>query len=302
MTDDADVAHNVAELVPSKFMFSKKETKKWDFFNKTTNKQTTGSNDWVEVYYDQVGRKLAFVIENVKCNTGIQTTDNFKRGYMSVTLNEDQSKMIREKVDDPIFQLAWEHRKDLFKSGRKMEQPIEMKHSYRGVRQDGKEKKDKDKNPVRGPNGDIQCWSDSVTADIAMKKKDQQPVVDENSCQIIDLNNQRYAWTSLGGKMLREVVCEVDKVVFSDKIAVHCSFRLIVPDEVGSGGARYTTKRRLEAVPAPASAAATDGKGTAAVVTATDKPVSASIPAKAVPGGDAPAGDGSAAKKQRVGN
>lgn len=286
MAQDAVVAQALTDLQASKFMFSKKETKKWDFFNKKTNKQTVGSNDWVEVYYEVPGQKLAFVLENVKTTTGVQTTDSFKRGFMSVSLTPEMSAQIRKAVDEPIFQLAWQHREDLFKAGRKMQQPIEMKFAFHGVVQDGKEKKDKEGNIQRGADGKIQTWNDSVTGDIAMKKKQQQVVVDDNLCQIVDLTDRPYAWTSLGGKNLREVVVEVDKVVFSDKIRVHCSFKSIVPNEVGTGGAKYTTKRRLEAMQeggseASTAAPAAPASASAGPATTTAPPAAASAAAAA---------------------
>lgn len=306
MAQDAVVAQSLGDLQPVKFMFSKKETKKWDFFNKKTNKQTVGSNDWVEVYYEQGGQKLAFVLENVKTTTGVQSTDSFKRGFMSVTLTPEQSAQIRKAVDDPILLLAWQHREDLFRPARKMQQLIEMKHFFHGVVQDGKEKKDKDGNVQRGPDGKIQVWNDSVTGDIPMKKKSQQVVVDENLCQIVDLTDRPYAWTSLGGKVLREVVVEVDKVVFSDKIRVHCTFKSIVPNEVGTGGAKYTTKRRLEAstqeshdgntAHATAASAAASGEAAAQMAAAASTPAAT---AAAAPTASPAADQGREAKRSR---
>lgn len=287
MAQDVVVAQPLEELQPTKFMFSPKETKKWDFFNKKTNKQTVGSNDWVQVFYDNDGQKLAFVLENVKTTTGVQSTDSFKRGFMSVTLTPEQSAQIRKAVDDPILMIVWQNREELFRPARKMQQLVEMKCLFHGVVQDGKEKKDKEGNLQRGPDGKIQVWNDSVTGDIPMKKKNQQVVVDENLCQIVDLTNRPYAWTSLAGKVLREVVVEIDKVVFSDKIRVHCTFKSIVPNETGTGGAKYTTKRRLEAAASEgqgstASASAAAPAPTPTPTVATSAPVAAapSVPAK----------------------
>lgn len=261
--EGVSIALPISELQPSKFMLSKKETKKWDFFNKQQNKQMIGSHDWVEVYYDTPGQKLAFVVENVKTMTGVQTGNNFKKGFMSVTLTPEQSAAIRAAVDAPIFQLVWQNREDLYKKGRKMTQPLEMKFAFKGVVQDGKEKKDKDGNFQKGPDGKVQVWQDSITGNIAMKKKNNQVVVDENVCQIVDLTDRPYAWTGLAGKKIREIVFEVDRVVFAESVVVHIDIKCVVPDEVGTGGTRYLTKRRLE-VPAAAPAASTEQPSAAA--------------------------------------
>lgn len=268
------VALQLSELEAQHFMFSAKQTKKWDFFNKKTNKQTVGSNDFVFVYYGHEHQKLAFVIEDVKTSTGVQTTDSFKRGFMSVSLTPEQSKQVRDAVDKPLRELVWQHRADLVKNGRKMQQQMEMNFLYHGVVTDGKEKKDKEGNLQRGADGQPQCWNDSITADIPMKKKNQSPVVDENECQIVDPSDRPYAYTSLAGKTMKEVVVQVDKVVFSDKIRVHCSFKLIVPADDSSNCVKYTTKRRLEAGhstpvnPPPAASAGAPSGATAPAASA----------------------------------
>jgi hypothetical protein len=247
--ENKQIALPVGELKPSDFMFSKKETRTWNFPDKNTpGKQLIGSYDYVEVFYGEPGKKLAFVIEHVKCISGIQTTTNTKRGFMSVSLTPEQSAMIRKAVDDPIFLLAFQNRDELFKQGRKIQQPMEMKFLFSGIVKDGKEKKDQSNNLVRGPDGKIQTWSDSITGDIAMTKVKNQVEVDKHQCQIIDLNDSPYSWTSLSSKNIRELIVQVDCVKFTDKIRVQLSFKLIVPDEKGGGARQLTTKRRLEMV------------------------------------------------------
>ena len=234
-------ALSLSELIPGKFMFSEKKHRTWDFMDKKTGKNRTGGQTYVELYYEKPLQKLCFVIENVKSFSGIQTTDNFKRGFMSVSLTKAQSDAIRAAVDAPIFQLAFQCRGDLVKNGKKMVQSAEMKFMFNGVVQDGKEKKDKSGQPLGGN------WDDSITGNIHMKKKDNQPVVDPNECEIVDLEGRPYAWSALDGKPIKELFCEVEKVTFDDKIRVHCVFRSIVPE--AKAGVKYVSRRRLEQKP-----------------------------------------------------
>ena len=294
------VALPVTELQPSQFMFSPKQTKSWDFLDKSKNKRMTGSHDFVELWYKEQGEKLAFVLENVKTTSGIQTTDRFNRGFMSINLEPAVSALVRKHVDDIVFAMVFQHREDLLKNGRKINQLAEIKFLYKGVVQDGKEKVDKDtKVAIKGQDGKPAYWSDSITGDIAFKKGKNGPVVDENVCQIVDLNDRPYAWSSLSGKVLREVVVEVDKVVFGadSKIKVHCTYRCIVPNEVGSGGAKYTTKRRLEAAaqePAEGGGGGGGGGG--------DPPAAGAAAASASAGAaPAPAASGAPEKKLKTG-
>jgi hypothetical protein len=224
----------LSELDPMKFMFSEKKTKSWNFKNKKTGKQQSGSKTYVELYYEKPGQKLCFVINDVKSFNGIQSTDNFKRGFMSINLKEDKLKEIEKYFDTPVFNLAFQNRKELLKNARNVTQPAEMRVLYHGIVTPGKEKKD-------SPG---EKWDDQLTCSVNMKKKGQQPVVDENSCVIEDLEGRPYAWSTLDGKPLKEVAIEVDQVVFGDNIKVQGTYRLIVPE--GQEAPKVTTKRRME--------------------------------------------------------
>lgn len=222
------------ELDPSKFMFSEKKSNSWNFKDKKTGKQRTGSKTYVELYYDKPGQKLSFVLNDVKSFNGIQTTDNFKRGFMSVNLKKEKSEQVRAFVDTPVFNLAFQYRNDLIKGGNKINAPAEMRIIYDGVVVEGKDK----------PDGSGEKWDDQLTCTVPMKKKGQQPIVDDNLCTVEDLEGRPYAWSAIEGKNLKEVAVEVDKVVFADKIRIQGTYRLIVPED--KAAAKVTTKRRLE--------------------------------------------------------
>lgn len=277
-TQEVVIANQLSDLKPTEFMMGEPQTKSWNFTDKT-GKQLNGSNNWVEIYYKTPGHKLNFIVENVK-TSGVKTDTDMRRGFMSITLSPEQSAQIRKAVDDPIFMLAWQNREKLYKMGRKMTQPIEMKFAYRGVVKDGAERKDANGVVQRGGDGKVQVWADSITCNIPMKRQGNQVVVDAHQCQVVDLQERNYAWTGLEGKQLREVVIEVEKVVFNDKVTVHCNFKLIVPNEVGNGGVRYSTKRRMEAeVPSDPEAPKADAAPSAPAVAAAPPAPGASVAA-----------------------
>jgi hypothetical protein len=229
------VAMPIQDLEAEKFMFSEKKIKSWDFKNKKTGKQMKGAQPYVECYYEKPGQKLCFTIENVKSYNGVQTGENLKRGFMSVNLTEDMSKSVKKFVDSVIFQLCFNHRAELVKNGKKITSPAEMRIIYSGCVTEGKDKED----------GTGECWQDQLTANVPMKRKGQQSVVDDNLCVIEDLDSKPYAWSALDGVNLREVAVEVEKVTFAEVIRVNMLYRLITPDEKAKP--RVTTKRRLEA-------------------------------------------------------
>ncbi len=246
------VAMSLTDLVPGEFMCSEKKYRSWDFVK--DGKKVVGGEDYVLVYYNNERQKLAFTLEEVKTTNGITVSNGFKKARMSVNLTPEQSAQIRKAVDEPIFQLIFQHREKLLKNGRKVSHPAEIKLLYKGVVRDGEEKTEKKTDgtkgkgkPIKGPDGNSQYWPDSVSGNVPMKKHGNQHIVDPEQCQIIDLEGRPYAWTCLDHKTLREVVVEIEKVVFkSDNIVVHCTFKCIVPNEIGAGAVKYTTKRRLE--------------------------------------------------------
>lgn len=248
------VAMSLTDLVPSEFGCSEKKYRSWDFMK--DGKKVVGGEEFVEVYYGNKCQKLAFALEEVKTISGITpSSDGFKTARMSVNLTPEQSAQIRKAVDEPIFQLIFQHREKLLKNGRKVSHPAEIKLLYKGVVRDGEEKTEKKTDgtkgkgkPIKGPDGNSQYWPDSVSGNVPMKKNGNQHIVDPDQCQIVDLEGRPYAWTCLDRKTLREVVVEIEKVVFKpdNHIVVYCMFKCIVPNEIGAGAVKYTTKRRLE--------------------------------------------------------
>lgn len=231
------IAIPIQELDPHKFMFSAKKERTWNFKDKKTGNNRSGKQIYAEVYYEKPGQKLCFMMEDLRSFSGIQTTDSFKRGFMSINLKGDRSGQLYNAVDKPIFSLCYENR-HLFMPdiAHTIVSPEMLMLLYKGVVSKGKKKKDSD-----------EFWDDSLTCNVPMKKKGQQVVVDDNLCQVEDMDGRPYAWSSLDGKTLKEVAVEVDKVTFDsgkNTVRVNCTYRLIVPDE--KARPKVTTRRRLE--------------------------------------------------------
>lgn len=228
------IAVPINELEPEKFFFSEKKTKTWNFKDQQ-GKQQSGSQTYVELYYEKPGQKLCFLLENVRTYNGIQTTSNVKRGFMSVNLKDDHVKLLRQYVEQPVFQLSYANREVLLPGGKKIKHPAEMKIIFEGIIKEGKEKKD---NPD-------EKWDDQLTCNVPMRKKGQQPVVDDNLCTVEDLDGRDYAWTAIESKTLKEVAVEVEKVVFKKgAIRIHGTYRMIVPEDQAKP--KVTSKRRLQ--------------------------------------------------------
>ncbi len=234
MTEEV-VALPLSDLIHTKFMLGPKKIKSWNFKDKVSGKQNTGSQVWSHVYYDQENTPLMFSIDEVKSYSGMQTGKDLKSGFMSVSLQKELSDQIRAKVDTPLFNLAFLHRKTHWGAkGAKVTDPMEMRISYYGVVSDGKEKSP----------GSEDHYDDSLTANIAMKRTKQQPVVNLDLCSVEDAEGNAFSINALEGKVLKEVVIHVEKIVFAlDKIRVHCNYRLIVVDE--KAAPKVTTRRRL---------------------------------------------------------
>lgn len=229
---------NMEDLNPEKMLFSEKKRRSWNFTDKSTGEQKQGGENYAFLYYNTPGQKLAFSIKDLRTFQGILTKEgNFKTGSMPCPLTTDKSAEIRKCVDQHILALCYKYKDKLWGAKAKKVLSLEaMMPSYHGVVTDGKEKKE---NPE-------ETWPDSLFCDVPLKrgKGGQQVIVDDNLCQIEDLDEKPYSWTALDGKNLKEVVVEVQKVVFGEVIRVKCMYRLIsVDDKVQP---KYTTKRRLE--------------------------------------------------------
>jgi len=224
------VAIPITELEPSKFMFSEKKSRTWSFVD-DKGKPRAGSETYVEVYYDQPGQKLCFLMEDLKSFNGVQTGKNAKKGFMSLTLKADKSEQLKKYLETPIFHLSFQNRAALIKDHAKITQPAEMRIIFNGIITPGAEK----------PDG-TGVWDDQMTCTVPMKKKGQQAVVDENLCTVEDLGGRPYAWSALDGKNLKEVCIEVEKVIYGPKIRIQGVYRLIVPEDMAR--AKVTTARR----------------------------------------------------------
>jgi len=249
------VAVALNEIDPTQVMFSEKKVNSWDFVDKKTGKKTSGSKNFVEVFYGTPGNKFAFVVENVKSFSGIQTGNNIKKGFMSISLTKEQSAAVRKSVCDVLFQLAFKHREQLYKNHKKVPTPEVLRALYDGVVKDGAEKKDKSGN-----------YDDTSTGDIGMKVNKGQPMVDLEQCEIVDMDGSPYSWSALDGKKLSEVVFEVQEVSFTDRVKVKLVYRCIVPNE--KAAVKYVTKRRLEQKE-PATGSSVSSASAAATAAAT---------------------------------
>jgi hypothetical protein len=232
------VALPLKELEPTKFMFSEKKTKSWDFMDQKTKTKRNGSKTITHLYYGTPGSKLCFVLNNVKSYQGIQTPESFKKGYIQFTLSKEQSQELKTYLENPVFSLCYQHKNTLIKGGNKIQAPAEMRIIYSGIIKDGKEKSE----------GSGEYWPDQISLDVPMKKKGQQVTVDDNLCTIEDADNTPYSWSALDGKNIAEVVVQVEEVSFGtaagDKIRMKGVVKLISVDD--KAAPKITTKRRME--------------------------------------------------------
>ncbi len=197
------VAIPFEHLVPTNFILGPKKVKSWSFTDMVTGERITGDQAWADVFYDVNENPLLFTIEKVKSNT-----NNLGPGsMMSLSLQKEIAKKVRVAVDTPLFNLAYFYRAVYWGSrGAKIKDPSEMRTLFHGAVSD-----------------------DSLVAN--MKRKKQQLEVNFDMCSIQDADGKSFSVDALDGKMLKKVVVHVEKIEFSDKIRVHCNYRLIVVDE-----------------------------------------------------------------------
>jgi hypothetical protein len=229
---EEQMAVELEEIESTKIHLSNKKSKTWQW--KEDGVLTSRSQTFAEVYYGDGTNKFNFTLENLRTINGIQTKEKHKSGWMSVNLKAEQSAEIRTKVDDPMFQAAFNSRKKMMKKGNKITHPSEMRMMFQGIVKDGAEKQD----------GSGQCWEDQVTCTIPLKRKAKQLVLDENECVVEDLDGRPYPWTGIDGKRIREAVIEIERMVFGAEITVRAVYRLIVVDE--KARPRVITKRKRE--------------------------------------------------------
>jgi hypothetical protein len=188
-------------------------------------------------YNDPSGtRKLAFALTDVKSYKGIQLSKQSKKpsGYIMLSLTPEQSALIREKVDEVIFENIFTHRVTLIKDGRNIQDKLEIRRMYKGLVKPGDEK----------PDAPGTYWQDSVILGVPMKKDGPQVVVDSTLCEVTDMCGTDYGWSAMGGKMLDEVCVEIDRIRLDDtafKLKATCRY-IVVKDKAEP---KFTSKRRL---------------------------------------------------------
>jgi hypothetical protein len=226
------LAVNIDEVQTKKLTMSGVLKKVWNWREDGAVKSRT--QIYAEVYYAKPKNKFTFTLNDVRTINGIQTSQKFKSGFMSLNLSPEQSAHVRKQVDDCIFQLCFDNRVEMMKKGNKITHPSEMRMMFAGIVKDGDEKND----------GSGERWQDQITCTVPTKRKGQQVVVDENVCVVEDLDGKPYSWTGLDQKTLKEVAIEIDRVVFGKEITVRGVYRLVVPD--CKTVPRVMTKRKLQ--------------------------------------------------------
>lgn len=226
------------DIKQTEILISSRKTKVWKWQEEGESKSRT--QVYVDVYYGKPENPFVFTVEDVSTYQGIKVSGKSQTAYMSINLPSDISNKIKTVVDNAMFNKCYAKRADLFAKGNKITQQSEMKIMYQGLIRDGDEKKDKDGN-VTGGN-----WPDQLTCTVPTKKKANQVIIDEQQCTIEDLDGKPYSWMALDGKKLKEVVIQVDRIVFDKDICVRGKYRLIVVND--KTAPRFMTKRRLEQV------------------------------------------------------
>jgi hypothetical protein len=233
MSVEEQLAVPIQELRKDQFKLSDKKVKSWNWTDKE-GKAHIGSQEFVEVYYGKKQSPLTFSISDVRTINGIQTSNDNKRGFMSVNLKEDQSSEIRKMLDDNLFDMVFENRKELLKHGHKISHPSEIRLMFQGFVKDGDEKHD-------GTGG---RYNDQITCTVPMKRKGQQIIVDDNVCIVEDLDGKPYNWMGLDRQKLKDIVIEVEKIIFGKDISVRGTIRLVVPES--KSRPRVVTKRQVD--------------------------------------------------------
>jgi hypothetical protein len=222
-------AVHVSDIHPSNILLSKKQTKVWKWME--DGQQKKREQVFVDVFYGSPGNKLLLNFNDVRTINGVQITSKFNSGFMSVNLKEELSTQIREAVDNEIFRLCFDRRAELLKQGKKISNPSEMKIMFTGLVKDGDER----------PDGG--AYDDQITCTVPTKKHGQQVVVDAIECPIEDLDGKAFQSVALERKSIKDLVIEIDKVVFGKEITVRGRYRYIVADT--KAVPRVMTKRKL---------------------------------------------------------
>lgn len=215
------VVEELKDLDPSKILISGKKTRTFNYKDKNTGQTVPGSQSYVEVYYGENGNKLQFQMSDIISYKGIENGSQ-KKAYMRFSLQDEVSNLIKEKIHKPLIEQLFRNRKALIPKDKYPDQSF-LEFNFKGLVSIGDTKDEK--------TGEK--WNDSLTANVMMKKHKGQWTVDDNVCQVEDLDGKTYSWTALGGKKLSEVIVEVDKMRLEKKWCYSCAVivRGIVPEE-----------------------------------------------------------------------
>ncbi len=229
------VAVDVDDLDPEKIMISPVMTKSWSYKHKETGEPCKGSYPYVHVYYEKPKQQFVPQIKNVRTN-GIQTSSKYQSLFLSANLTEEQSKMMRSKIDDRIAELLFDVRKDLLKGYSnlsKITKPADVSFIMAPFVKDGQPKPD--------DSGDK--YDDQITTTVPSKKVNKQVVVNSDVCTIEDINGKPYSWAGINGN-LAELAIGVLMIKYDEQIKYVTEARVITPTEPSR--AKVVTKRKLD--------------------------------------------------------
>lgn len=229
------VVEELKDLDPSKIIISGKKMYTYNFKDKTTGQMTSASQPYVEVYYGQPGQKLQFLLPDMISYGGIAKASQ-KKAFMGFSLKKEMSDLIKQKIHAPIITQLFSNIRTLAPS-KDYPQKMFLEHDFRGMVQKGN---------VRDENTG-ERWNDSMPCNVMMKKVQGQWTIDDNLCQVEDLDGKPYSWTALGGKNLAEVIVEVEKMkLLPDKgFSFNVFVRGIVSEEKAAPKVISQRRRRM---------------------------------------------------------
>lgn len=231
------VVEELKDLDPSKISISGKKMYTYNFKDKTTGQMTSASQPYVEVYYGQPGQKLQFLLPDMISYGGIAKASQ-KKAFMGFSLKKEVSDLIKQKIHEPIITQLFNNLRSLVPNNiDEFPEKQFLKLRFKGMVQKGK---------VRDQNTG-ECWNDSLACNVMMKKTQGQWTIDDNLCQVEDLDGKPYSWTALGGKNLAEVIVEVEKMkLLPDKgFSFNVFVRGIVSEEKAAPKVISQRRRRM---------------------------------------------------------
>ncbi len=232
------IATELSEIDPQKIFLSSVMTHKWSYKSKETGEMCNSSYPYVHVFYEKPKQTLCILMNDVRINSGIQTSVKYPNlMLMSASLTDEQSKMLQEKIESRIAELLFEVRHQFLKGYQtisKLKQPSDLGILMRSLVTEGQLKGD----------GTDDKYNDQITTTVPSKKQNKQVVVNTDVCTIEDINGKPYAWAGMGATTLKEFAFSIAKISYSEQIKYATEARIIVPSETSRE--KVTTKRKLE--------------------------------------------------------